>query len=55
MEQSIRRIAVNTGGLGAQYVVTNDPTTGKAKRTLTYDATGLNFGIRIDALHELLR
>jgi len=46
-------IAVNTGGLSARTVEVQDAATGSKKKQVVYDATGLNFGIRIDALREL--
>ena len=45
-------IAVNTGGLGTRSITTTD-SQGRTRRELVYNATGLNFGIRIDSLHEL--
>lgn len=50
-----RVVAVNNGGLSARRVYTKDAVTGALKQDFAYDATGLNFGIRVDALHELLR
>ncbi len=47
-------IAVNTGGLGARSVEVLDKSTGKKVKQVVYDATGLNFGVRIDALREIM-
>lgn len=47
-------IAVNTGGLGSRTLTYTDPTTGRARSHIVYDATGLNFGVRVDALREVL-
>lgn len=46
-------IAVNNGGLSARRVYTTDAVTGRLKEGFAYDATGLNFGIRVDALREV--
>ena len=48
-------VAVNNGGLSARPVYTPDPATGKLKRSWAYDAHGLNFGIRVDALADMLK
>ncbi len=49
-----RVIAVNNGGLSAKTVTVTDPATGKTRTETTYEATGLNFGVRADLLRELL-
>ena len=46
-------VAVNNGGLSAREVWIKDPQ-GTFRPEVTYEATGLNFGIRADALRELL-
>lgn len=48
-------IAVNTGGLGARKTYMRDAESGELREEITYDATGLNYGIRIDALREMLK
>lgn len=50
-----RVIAVNNGGLSAKEVFTVDATTGKRSAVVAYDANGLNFGIRVDVLRELMK
>ncbi len=47
-------VAVNNGGLSARSVNVADPVTGGSNTEVAYDATGLNFGVRADALKELL-
>lgn len=49
-----RVVAVNNGGLSAREVLVTDPTTGKARREVISEATGLNYGIRADRLLALL-
>ncbi len=46
-------IAVNNGGLSARRIL-NESKVGKKNVEVAYDATGLNFGIRVDTLRELL-
>lgn len=46
-------IAVNTGGLSARTVEVTDKQTNKTSEQTVYDATGLNFGVRVDALREI--
>lgn len=48
-------IAVNNGGLSARRVVERDERTGATRERFAYDATGLNFGIRVDTVHQLLQ
>ena len=47
-------IAVNNGSLSNRVITTTDPATGQVRRDVAYDANGLAFGIRVDALRELL-
>ena len=47
-------VAVNNGGLSARRVYERDARTGMMRTTYAYDATGLNFGIRVDVLREML-
>jgi len=46
-------IAVNNGGLSARRIL-NESKVGDKDVEVAYDATGLNFGIRVDTLRELL-
>ncbi|MFT5431778.1 MAG: pSer/pThr/pTyr-binding forkhead associated (FHA) protein [Myxococcota bacterium] len=46
-------IAVNNGGLSARRV-TNTDAKGTTTTTVAYDATGLNFGIRVDAIRDVI-
>ena len=48
-------VAVNNGGLSARRVYTKDAVTGALKSDFAYDATGLNFGIRVDTLREVMQ
>ena len=54
-DQNQKVIAVNNGGLSARAIRTTDPRTGQVRTEYAYDASGLNFGIRVDALRELMR
>lgn len=47
-------IAVNGGGASTRRVLVRDPATGGMVEEDSYEATGLNFGIRADAVLELL-
>jgi len=47
-------VAINNGGLSAREVLVRNPDTGEFETETAYEATGLNFGIRIDTLRELL-
>jgi S1-C subfamily serine protease len=47
-------IAVNNGGFSAREVQVVDPETGETTTEIAYDATGLNFGVRVDVLKELV-
>lgn len=49
-----RVVAVNNGGLSAREVLVTDPATGKARREVISEATGLNYGIRVDRLLALI-
>ncbi len=48
-----RVVAVNNGGLSAREITTTDPATGKLARLVISEATGLNYGIRVDKLADL--
>ena len=48
-------VAVNNGTLTARRTVVKDPATGRYSEDWIYDATGLNFGVRVDALLEVER
>ena len=48
-------VAVNNGGLSAKTLMVENPVTGKLETQVTYEATGLNFGVRVDLLADLLR
>lgn len=50
-----RVVAVNNGGLSARRVYIKDAKTGAMSEDVAYDATGLNFGIRVDVFEELLK
>ena len=52
-DESGKVIAINNGGLSAKTVTVADPKTGALRAEVTYEATGLNFGIRADVLQSL--
>lgn len=48
-------VAVNNGGLSAREVYVRDAKTGEMRLESISEATGLNFGVRVDLLRALLR
>jgi pSer/pThr/pTyr-binding forkhead associated (FHA) protein len=46
-------VAINNEGLGTRRILTEGPT-GNKQVDIVYDTIGLNFGVRVDTLHEMI-